>query len=120
MTELDDLRDVVLVDALLSARLERTEGLANARFVEARQSAVSRAAWIEVAGAYALFDGPDSPLTQSVATQCPTERIPNRVHTNEMEIGISSSLSLLTIWSCHFAPFLPQPHRFGDGKAVNR
>ncbi len=67
MTVLDDLRDIVLVDALLSARLESTEGLANARFVEARarQSVGSQAAWIEVAGAYALFDGPDSPLTQS-------------------------------------------------------
>ena len=74
MTELDDLRDIVLVDALLSVRLERTEGLANARFVEARarQPAGSRAAWIEVAGAYALFDGPDSPLTQS---QLPQRRI---------------------------------------------
>ena len=67
MVEVDDLRDVVLIDALLSARLERTEGLANARFVEARarQSADSKAAWIEIAGAYALFDGPESPLTQS-------------------------------------------------------
>ena len=66
MTEMDDLRNVVLVDAPLSARLERTEGLANARFVEARvrQSADSKSAWIEVAGAHALFDGPDSPLTQ--------------------------------------------------------
>ncbi len=67
MTDLNDLSDVVFIDAMLSARLERTEGLANASFVEARarQSADSKAAWIEVAGAYALFDGQDSPLTQS-------------------------------------------------------
>ncbi len=67
MVEVDDTIDVVLIDVLLSARLERTEGIANARFVEARarQSADSKSAWIEVAGAYALFDGPDSPLTQS-------------------------------------------------------
>ncbi len=67
MTEVNKSSDVVLVDAVLSARLERTEGLANARFVEARarQAAKSTADWIEVAGAYALYDGPDSPCTQS-------------------------------------------------------
>jgi len=67
MVDVDDTNDVVFIDALLSARLERTEGLANARFVEARarQTTGSKAAWMEVAGAHALFDGPDSPLTQS-------------------------------------------------------
>lgn len=59
--------ELVLVDNELSERLERTEGLANARFVEARaqQSAQSGATWIEVAGAHAMFDGAESPLTQS-------------------------------------------------------
>ncbi len=61
------LNDVVLVDTALSARLEQTEGLANARFVEARarQSALSDATWIQVAGAYAMFDGVNSPMTQA-------------------------------------------------------
>ena len=59
--------ELVLVDNELSARLERTEALACARFVEsrARQSALSGATWIEVAGAFAMFDGAESPLTQS-------------------------------------------------------
>lgn len=61
------LDDIVLVDIALSIRLEQTEGLANARFVEARArlSAQSNATWIEVAGAYAMFDGVDSPMTQA-------------------------------------------------------
>ncbi|MGE0042174.1 MAG: GNAT family N-acetyltransferase, partial [Vicinamibacterales bacterium] len=39
----------------------------NARFVEARARVdpSAAAAWIEVAGAYAMFDGVDSPLTQT-------------------------------------------------------
>ena len=67
MVEANELIDVVLVDTALAARLEQTEGLANARFVEARirQSSESKAAWIQVAGAYAMFDGVDSPMTQS-------------------------------------------------------
>ncbi|MCX6621648.1 MAG: hypothetical protein NTY38_11350, partial [Acidobacteria bacterium] len=45
----------------------RAEGHANARFVEARARLMpeSGAQWIEVAGAYAMFDGVDSPVTQS-------------------------------------------------------
>ena len=84
MVEANDLNDIVLIDTALAARLERTEGLANARFVEARsrQSSDSEAAWIQVAGAYAMFDGSDSPLTQSFGlgmqaqvTQCDFETI---------------------------------------------
>lgn len=54
-------------DRELSKRIERTEGLANADFVEsrARLTAGSPATWIQVAGAYALFDGKDSPCTQT-------------------------------------------------------
>ena len=54
-------------DLGLSRRLERAEAHANARFVEARArvSPEVQAEWIEVAGAYAMFDGVDSPLTQS-------------------------------------------------------
>lgn len=54
-------------DLALSRRLERAEGRSNADFVEARAKLFpeSGAEWIEVAGAYAMFDGIGSPLTQS-------------------------------------------------------
>jgi GNAT superfamily N-acetyltransferase len=54
-------------DLDLSRRLERAEGRSNADFVEARARLYpkSDAEWIEVAGAYAMFDGVDSPLTQT-------------------------------------------------------
>ncbi|MEA2489959.1 MAG: hypothetical protein QOH21_1751 [Acidobacteriota bacterium] len=54
-------------DLTLARRLERCEATANAAFVEAR-SRVQRgigAGWIDVNGAYAMFDGIDSPLTQT-------------------------------------------------------
>ena len=61
------LNDPIIVDATLAARLERTEAIANSRFVESRKriSPDSNAAWIEVCGTYAMFDGPDSPCTQT-------------------------------------------------------
>jgi hypothetical protein len=51
----------------LSQRLERAEGLANAAYVEARArlSPASGAGWIEAGGTYAMFDAPDSPVTQT-------------------------------------------------------
>jgi GNAT superfamily N-acetyltransferase len=54
-------------DLSLSRRLERAEGRSNADFIEARTKLFpeSDAEWIEVAGAYAMFDGIDSPLTQT-------------------------------------------------------
>ena len=54
-------------DKLLSQKLERTEGRANADFVETRAELdpKSGAEWIEVGGAYAMFDGVESPLTQT-------------------------------------------------------
>ena len=57
----------MLADLALSRRLERAEGHANARFVEARARVEPSVAvcWTEIAGAYAMFDGPDSPVTQS-------------------------------------------------------
>ena len=56
-----------LVDLALARRLERTEAQSNADFVEARArlKPESGASWIEVAGAYAMFDGVESPLTQT-------------------------------------------------------
>jgi GNAT superfamily N-acetyltransferase len=57
----------LVTDLALARRLDRAEGMANARFVEARARARPDigAAWIEVAGAYAMFDGDGSPCTQS-------------------------------------------------------
>jgi hypothetical protein len=58
---------VIFSDLSLSRRLERAEGRANVEFVEARArvSPETSARWVEVAGAYAMFDGIDSPLTQT-------------------------------------------------------
>lgn len=54
-------------DIDLARRLERTEARSNANFVEARAQAFpdAGATWIEVAGAYAMFDGVGSPVTQT-------------------------------------------------------
>ncbi|HMQ02588.1 MAG TPA: GNAT family N-acetyltransferase [Pyrinomonadaceae bacterium] len=54
-------------DIELARQLERTEALANADFVgtRARIEPSSGAGWIEVGGAYAMFDGVESPLTQT-------------------------------------------------------
>jgi GNAT superfamily N-acetyltransferase len=67
-----------LSDVNLSRRLERCEGAANAAFCEshARIDPASGATWTEVGGAYAMFDGAGSPLTQTFGLgifQLPTE-----------------------------------------------
>ena len=56
-----------LVDIGFSRRLERTEGHANARFVEsrARHAPEIGACWLDAGGASAMFDGVGSPLTQT-------------------------------------------------------
>jgi hypothetical protein len=56
-------------DQALSQRIEGAEGRANADFVEARSRAVpeSGAAWMNVGGALAMYDGIDSPITQTFA-----------------------------------------------------
>jgi GNAT superfamily N-acetyltransferase len=58
---------MIIADKELSKKLERTEARANADFVEtrARLEPESGAEWIEVGGAYAMFDGAESPLTQT-------------------------------------------------------
>ncbi len=60
-------RTVPLVDLALSRTLERAEAHANRRFVESRARRVPElgAAWMEAGGAYAMFDGVGSPLTQT-------------------------------------------------------
>ena len=54
-------------DLDLSRRLERAEGFACVQQAEARlrHSPQSGAAWMECGGAYAVFDGVDSPCTQT-------------------------------------------------------
>lgn len=56
-----------LSDLDLARRLEQAEGAGCAGFVEtrARVAPESGACWIEVAGARTMFDGPDSPVTQT-------------------------------------------------------
>lgn len=57
----------IFSDLSLARRLERAEGRAGVEFVEARArvSPEVGARWVEVAGAYAMFDGVASPLTQT-------------------------------------------------------
>ncbi|MEO5814660.1 MAG: GNAT family N-acetyltransferase [Gemmatimonadaceae bacterium] len=56
-----------MIDIHLARQLERAEGMANASFVDARNTVAPHigAEWIEIAGALAMFDGPASPLTQT-------------------------------------------------------
>ena len=58
---------MIYSDKILSQKLERTEARTNADFVEtrARLDPACGAGWIEVGGAYAMFEGVDSPLTQT-------------------------------------------------------
>ena len=58
---------MIFSDKALSQKLERTEARANADFVtsRARITPDSGAEWIDVAGTYAMFDGVESPLTQT-------------------------------------------------------
>jgi hypothetical protein len=58
---------MVFADLNLARRLERAEGHACRSFAEARKhlDPESESTWIECAGAYAVFDGIDTPVTQS-------------------------------------------------------
>ena len=58
---------MIYVDHEFSQKLELTEARANVDFVETRERLFpgSGATWIEVGGAFAMFDGADSPLTQT-------------------------------------------------------
>ena len=62
-----DEETFIFSDLSLSRRLERAEARGGVDFVEARAAAEpeSGACWTEVAGAYAMFDGVESPLTQT-------------------------------------------------------
>jgi len=58
---------IPFADLALSQRLERAEATSAVRNVEARARVTPErgAVWIAVAGAYAMFDGPQSPVTQT-------------------------------------------------------
>jgi GNAT superfamily N-acetyltransferase len=58
---------LIFSDLALSRRLERAEARSNAEFVDTRAELFPEigAEWIEVAGAYAMFDGVESPVTQT-------------------------------------------------------
>jgi len=62
-----DTRRFIFSDLDLARRLEKAEARANAEFVETRARLFPDigAEWIEVAGAYAMFDGATSLLTQT-------------------------------------------------------
>lgn len=64
---MSEAESFIFADSSLARRLEKTEGHSNAEFVEARARAFPErgAEWIEVAGAYAMYDGAESPLTQT-------------------------------------------------------
>jgi GNAT superfamily N-acetyltransferase len=57
----------LVTDLALARRLERCEGATNASFVEARKRLEpdSGAAWRDFDGTYAMFDGLESPITQT-------------------------------------------------------
>jgi hypothetical protein len=57
----------IFADLALSRRLEKAEAHGNREFVAARAKLFpeSGAQWIEVAGTSAMFDGPESPVTQT-------------------------------------------------------
>src|SRR6202789_594691 len=58
---------MLFCDLALSRRLERAEGQACVEFAKARRRLFpdSGAVWMECGGAYAVFDGIDSPITQT-------------------------------------------------------
>jgi GNAT superfamily N-acetyltransferase len=58
---------MIFSDIELSRRLERAEGFACAQYAPARrkQFPESRAAWMECGGTFAVFDGVNSPCTQT-------------------------------------------------------
>lgn len=66
---------MIFSDLDLARRLERAEAIGGARFVEAsgRLSPDSGARWIEVAGAYAMFNGSSSPVAQTFGLGIITE-----------------------------------------------
>ena len=75
----------MFADLALSRRLERAEGQSCVEFAEAqrRLHPESGADWIESAGAYAVFSGVDSPITQSFGLGIFEELSPTSLDTIE-------------------------------------
>ncbi|GMV11079.1 MAG: hypothetical protein AMXMBFR55_28130 [Gemmatimonadota bacterium] len=78
-----------LTDLALSRRLERAEACANAAFVEARAalSPAVGAGWRDVGGAYVMFDGIGSPLTQSFGVALFAPASPDQLQGIEEYLG---------------------------------
>ena len=76
---------MIYSDRTFAQKLERTEARANADFVEARERLIpgTGATWIEVGGAYAMFDGVGSPLTQTFGLGVFEDATPE--HLDELE-----------------------------------
>ena len=72
-------------DLALSRRFERAEGSACVQFAEARRRLFpeSGAEWIECGGAYAVFDGAGSPITQTFGLGIFEELSPDTLETIE-------------------------------------
>jgi hypothetical protein len=80
----------IFVDLAFSRRLELAEGNSCRLFVDARSGASpgKGATWIEIGGGFALFDGADSPVTQTFGlgvTEPLTERILTEVESFFLE-----------------------------------
>lgn len=75
----------LIVDETFARLLEGAEGLACARFVEARQriAPARGACWKPLAGGRAMFDGPESPLTQTFGLGL--NAVPTSEEWNELE-----------------------------------
>lgn len=76
---------MMFADIVLAKRLERTEGQSCVEFAEAqrRLQPESGADWIECGGAYAVFSGVDSPITQSFGLGIFEELRPDSLDTIE-------------------------------------
>ncbi len=79
------MKQMIFADLNLTQKLERAEGLSNRAFVEARakMQPESGAIWTETAGALAMYDGAESPLTQTFGLGV-FETVTNR-HLDEIE-----------------------------------
>ncbi len=76
---------MIYSDRALSQKIERAEARSNADFVETRARLTPEvgSAWIEVGGAYAMFDGVESPCTQTFGLGMFEETTPE--HLDEIE-----------------------------------
>ena len=102
-------------DHALHCRLERAEAVANAGFVDARArlEPASGAQWIEVAGAYAMYDGPRSPCTQTFGLglfAMPTTADIERIETFFKERGAPVFHELSPIAAKSLLPMLKERH----------